>query len=307
MNKKYIFLWVTFALLAVILLKQGGKDQLRVIMCDVGQGDAFLITYKNTQMLIDGGPNDKVLGCLRMHMPLFDHTIEWIVATHPDADHISGIIPVIKEYKVDQIITNGMMSKTKVFSELTQLIAERHIHETTANDGDVFEYEKERFLIVWPPQLPEQQKQREHCDNIDTSSKNEYRQNATYSSTNACSVVIKLEFGDFSALFTGDLEIGQEQILISSGKLTPVTVLKVGHHGSTHSTSQEFLEKTRPKLAFISVGKKNSYGHPTKRVLDLLSAMNIRVFRTDRDGEVELETDGTRVWQTDGWYHKISL
>lgn len=307
MSKKYIFIWVTFALLGTILLKQGTKDQLRVIMCDVGQGDALLITYKNTQMLIDGGPNDKVLGCLRMHMPLFDHTVEWVVATHPDADHISGIIPVIKEYKIGQIITNGMVSKTKVFLELTQLIADHHIRETVANDGDVFQYEKERFLIVWPPRLPEQQQNRENCNNIDESIQSEYRQNPTYSSTNGCSVVIKLEFGDFSALFTGDLEIFQEQMLISSGKLSPVTVLKVGHHGSTHSTSQEFLERIRPKLALISVGKKNSYGHPTKRVLDLLSTMNIRVFRSDRDGEIELETDGTRVWQTDGWYHKISL
>lgn len=242
------------------------------------------------EVLIDGGSSEKVLECLSRNMPFFDRTLEVIVATHPDKDHIGGLIHVMNTYKIDQIITNGQESETQVYKTLVETYKKLNIREFHPKKGEVFLGGPLTWTTIWTYEKNE--------ENSDVRGKNVSKTGTKKESTNANSLTLRLEFGGFSALFTGDLEIPQEKMLISSGKLLPVTVLKIGHHGSNNSTSEDFLEKLHPHIALLGVGKKNGYGHPSSRVLQLLEKYQIKTFRTDVDGEIELETDGKTVWKT---------
>lgn len=297
MSKKALFIWVFFVFLGIFCIKVTQKPILRIIMCDVGQGDAYVVSYKRFQMVIDGGPNRKVLECIESVMPIFDKNIEYVLATHPDKDHIAGLTQVLTRYKVDHIISNGRMKQTKTFLAFQDAISTSKAEHISVQAGDQFSFESVLFSILWPEENIDKSKNEKNEENKDQSSKTSSRAIQNIDDTNGGSIVLRLEFGAFSALFIGDLEIPQENRLVSSGALRPVTLLKVGHHGSTHSTSPVFLEKLQPKYAFIGVGKNNTYGHPTKRVLDLLEENRVKIYRSDRDGQVILESDGKSLWE----------
>ena len=267
-----------FWLILILILLWGAvfslpDKQLHLVFCDVGQGDAILISYLQTQVLIDGGPDNKILGCLSKNIPFWDRKIEIVVLTHPEEDHFGGLIDVFKRYNVRYFVSNGLIKSSASFKELEQSRRSKKVLPLTVKTGDKIKIGSLQFLFLWPEK-----------DYLKTDDFND------------SSVVLKLVYGDFEALFAGDISEKVEKLLdLPTGG---VEILKVAHHGSKFSTSEEFLRKIKPKLAIISVGK-NRFGHPTPEVLERLNQAGIRVLRTDQQGEIEIVSNG---WK---WYTKV--
>lgn len=248
-------------------------NRLHLVFCDVGQGDAILISYHQIQVLIDGGPDKKILNCLSKKMPFWDRQIEMVILTHPEQDHFGGLIDVFERYSVRYFVSNGLRKSSASFTELEQSRKDKKFLSLTIKAGDKIKISSLQFLFLWP------EKDYLKNDNLNDSS-----------------VVLKLIYGDFEALLPGDISEKVEKLLDlpTSG----VEILKIAHHGSKFSTSEEFLGKIKPKLAIISVGK-NNFGHPTQEVLGRLHQTEVKILRTDRQGDIEIVSNG---W---GWYTKL--
>jgi len=259
---------------AVLILPD---DKLHVVFCDVGQGDAILVYRKTTQMLVDGGPDNKVLGCLARHVPFYDRRIEVAIVTHPQADHMNGIIDVIKRYNVMQLVMGPENNSTVGFKELQRQVSNHKLQVTSVYSGDEMKMGGAKFEIVWP------ERGWVLGANTEKTDLNEF------------GISGRLTYGNFDVMLTADVDQGVEADEIASGLLRQVEVLKVPHHGSKTGMTEEWLRIISPELAVISVGK-NSYGHPTKEAIDLLSSKGVRVLRTDDDGEVEVVSDGVKWW-----------
>lgn len=236
---------------------------LRVVFLDVGQGDAILITEGDTQLLIDGGAESRqLLGQLGRFVPFWDNQIETVIATHPDADHIGGLASVIKRYRVSSFFSNGAESESAVLTDLGRSLEQSpETDRSVLGTGSRFTFPGGAELSVLFP------------DNGAAAALKE---------TNEGSIVMRLEYGQASFLFTGDLP--REENALPGIK--PAQVLKVAHHGSKYSTSAAWLDLVKPAVAVVSVGKKNRYGHPSDEVLRRLEAIGAEVLRTDEIGNI---------------------
>ncbi|TSC87387.1 MAG: competence protein ComEC [Microgenomates group bacterium Gr01-1014_16] len=276
-------------------------DKLHVVFCDVGQGDAILIYQKTTQLLIDGGPNNKVLGCLGRHVPFYDRRIEVVILTHPQADHMNGIIDVIQRYNVMQLVMGSEGNNTAGYKNLMFNVQSSMINVENVYSGDEIRLGKMVYSVVWPTSgFVLAHTKNKHLTLNPSPYQGEGNQKILGISSdgtdlNSFSIGGILSFGDFDVLLTGDADVQIEDEMIQAGRLKKVEVLKVPHHGSKMGMTEEWLRIISPELAVISVGK-NSYGHPTKEAIDLLSSSGARVLRTDTDGEVEIVSDGKRWW-----------
>ena len=281
---KYIYAGVVITTALILGAIFVYPDQnLHVIFCDVGQGDAILITKGMTQILIDAGPNQKALSCLSNHLPFWDRTIELIILTHPDNDHIGGLPDVIKGYNVTQLLSHGLIKDSAIFWTFREEVLEKGIPVYPPKAGDKIQLGEIVFEVLFPQErLGGElvwQKQ------TGTQVLGAY----TYpDKSNETSIVTLLSLEDFDVLLTGDISSQIEKVIETE---KDIEILKIAHHGSKYSSSEEFLERIDPDLAVISVGK-NSYGHPTKEVLERLSQQAIKLLRTDLDGEIELVSDG---------------
>lgn len=261
-----IFLLIVGAILAGIIFHTR-KQKLQAAFFDVGQGDAILISYGSKQILIDGGPSgQKLMEKLGEYIPFWDREIEVIISTHPDADHISGLVDALKNYMVDQTIESGAKSQSQVYGAYEKIIEDKKIEKQIAKRGMKIKISDDAELEIFHP----------------ASS----MENISEKDTNSASVVAKLAFGENSFLFTGDLPMDGENKLMDNNLPLSSNVLKVSHHGSKYATTKEFLEKVNPQDAIISVGKDNRYGHPTAETLERLKAKNIKILRTDKSGDV---------------------
>lgn len=250
-------------------------NRLHLVFCDVGQGDAILIYQGSSQILIDGGPNQKVLTCLADHLPFWDREIEIVVATHPDADHLTGLIDVIERYVVKQFVLNSVGKGSAVYREFEAAVSEEEAGVYFPQRGDKISLKSMKLAVLWP-------KSQEKVLGVTTMEKE----------ANETSVVLQFSYGNFDVLLPGDISTEIESLL----DLEDVEVLKVAHHGSKYSTSEDFLKETKPELAVISVGK-NSFGHPTEEVLKRLEQLGVEVLRTDVDQEIEVVSNG-KTWYT---------
>ena len=246
-------------------------DKVRIDFFDVGQGSAiFIAAPNNNQVLIDGGPSDAVLGKLGQAMPMFDRRIELIVLTHPDADHLNGLVEVLKRYQVEKILETGISDSSAEYQIWHKLIKEKNVPMVFAQAGQKIAIADNLTLkIIYPLGK---------IVNEDFANR-----------TNSASIVSKLVYGRNSFLFTGDTEESTESILEWDNADLRADILQVGHHGSKSSTSEKFLELVAPKLAVIQAGLKNKYGHPSQEVLSRLK--NIKIFRTDLDGDIVFYCD----------------
>lgn len=266
----FALIFLGLGLLLIFQLKDLGK--FRLIACDVGQGDGLLlITPTGSQIVVDGGPGRKILDCLSSHMPFWDRKVEMIVSTHPQQDHMEGLVAILGSYKVDTIITTGVVNKTQLFAAWKEALAKSGAKIYAPKAGDRLAADKLDFDVLWPPADKLRQWQAEAPADL-----------------NDTSIVMRVEYGDFCVYLTGDLPKEFLQKIIDRD----CDVLKVVHHGSRTGTNQEVVELIRPKLAIIQVGAKNPYGHPHQEVLDLLEANGVKVLRNDADGEVEIESEG---------------
>lgn len=246
----------------------------RITVCvwffDVGQGDGILIkTPSGKKIIVDAGPGPGILTKLGEVMWPWDRMIDAIVITHPDQDHISGFIPILKRYRVGHVFETGVTADTQIDTELGNIIQTKQIPTTRVRRGDILPFSDVIFDVVWP---------------------NDEAVLRAEKGRNNSSIVIKLVFGDTTVLLTGDAEEPAEKQF--AGALGHIDVLKVGHHGSVSSTSQFLLQSIQSNFAVFSVGTNNGYGHPHPLILDRLRAISAKIFRTDMDGDILLRTSG---------------
>lgn len=273
-------IFVVIMVLAVFVVVSKPDIQNRmtsVFMFDVGQGDSFLIQASNgKQMLIDGGKDATVLSELSRAMPWGDKSIDIVLATHPDMDHVGGLDEVLKRYKVGMFLTSEVGGETEEYKNLLALVNKKKIPAYVVQQGMKLDLsEKEYFLVLFPDR------------------------DVRGWETNTGSVVGKFVSGKRSVLFTGDSPTSIEQYLSATiSKDLDVDILKLGHHGSRTSTTAVYLKATTPSLALISAGKNNSYGHPHKEVLTLLKQFSVPFVSTQESGTTTFKTDGMR------WYKK---
>jgi competence protein ComEC len=270
MEKRKIYYGIVLVLLFASLIMSGmifssREKKLKVIFLDVGQGDAILISQGSRQILVDGGIDSKViLEKLGKHVPFWDRQIEIVMATHPDQDHIGGLLGVMKNYEIGRVIDSPAKSESQIFKNYEKQIEEKNIARITGGKGLKIKMDEANLEIVYP-----------HGSEI-VSSKD----------TNAQSLVAKLSFGENSFLLTGDLPSENEKDIMEKNFNLSSRVLKVAHHGSKHSTSQEFLEKFNFQEAVISVGASNRYGHPAPEVIKRLQEKGMKILRTDEKGDI---------------------
>jgi len=246
--------------------------QLTFAVLDIGQGDAlFIQSPTGTQILVDGGPPRKLLSRLSRVMPLFDKKIDAIVITNPDADHIAGFLDLLKVYKVGQVFDSGTFNDSTVYENLENKIKQKNIPRTVVEKGMRLDLGGGAVLDVLFPD-----------------------QDVSLWKTNEGSIIMKLTYGESSVLLTGDAPISTEQLVLKS---TPIEfldsdILKVGHHGSHTSTSEDFVKAITPAYALISDGKTNKYGHPHQETLNTLESLGVKIFRTDLSGTIIMKSDG---------------
>jgi len=263
---------------SVALTMPDGK--LHVSFLDVGQGDAILVRLPNGQdILIDGGPDPQKINLeLSKKLAFWDRTIDLVVCTQPQADHVTGLIEVVQRYKVKQVLEPGVSYNSSIYQEWCRLVEEKQIERNIAQAGQEIDLGNGIKLEVLnpPPSLWQGT-----SDDVDNNG-----------------VVLRLSWGIISFLFTADIREEIEFELISQRANLRSTILKVAHHGSRTSTTPQFLAAVDPEVAVICVGANNTFGHPHREVLDRLIARlgEDNIYRTDEHGTVEFITDGQKLW-----------
>lgn len=251
------------------------SEFLAVTFLDIGQGDATLIeTPDGVQMLIDGGPDGTVLRRLATELPWFDRSIDFIMGTHPDKDHIGGLVDVLKRFSVGEIITTENTGETMVASAYQKGLLSEGVPVVMARAGTVYQLGASTTLTIFAP-----------------------ANNPAMLESNTASIVAKLSYGEIDFMLTGDAPSSIEEYLVKThGASLASEVLKLGHHGSKTSSSDVFLDMVKPSFAVVSAGKDNSYGHPHQVVVDAVQAREINLVSTIDSGSITFETDGTTVW-----------
>lgn len=267
---------LVFAALSVwgAVLAHEGQRVLTVAFLDVGQGDSIYIEAPNgRQMLIDGGRGGVVLRELANVMPYYDRTLDVVVATHPDSDHIGGLPAVFDRYDISYYVATDNSGTTATFAALQDAVSEEGSSVIAARSGTRIMLDTEvYFEILFPDRS---------MNNVES---------------NASSIVGRLVYGDTSFVFSGDAPQGVEQHVTSYyGRLLKSDVLKLGHHGSKTSTVEQFLAALAPEFAVVSAGCGNQYGHPHREVLERVEAFGAHVFSTCDGGTIVFESDGEQV------------
>ena len=237
---------------------------------DVGQGDSILVKYGNRTMLVDGGPIEAgpaVSSYLKSHGV---NTIDVLVSTHPHADHIGGLLTVLREFPVKVVYDNGIAHTTQTYEEYLTLIDQKNIRYVVPQRGDIIDLGTGLTVQVLSPPPG----------------------GIAGGDLNENSIVLKITFGATSFLLASDTGFSAEDIMLSPGFDLKSDVLKVGHHGSKYSSGTAFLKAIDPKYAVIEVGAGNPYGHPAPATVARLEEIGSKVYRTDRDGNIVMTSDG---------------
>lgn len=246
------------------------NGELKVHFIDVGQADSILIENKDEYMLIDAGNNadsDLVVNYIKENNI---KSLKYVIGTHPHEDHIGGLDKVIDNFNIGTLYMPKVTATTKTFKDVVASAKSKKLNFTVPRVGEKFTLGDSTCTIFAP-------------------------NSESYEDMNDCSIVIKLEYGDTSFLFTGDAEEASEKEMINKEFNLKSTVLKLGHHGSHTSTSEEFLNKVNPTYGVITVGQDNDYGHPRQNVMDRLKNKGIKVYRTDEQGTIIATSNGAEV------------
>ncbi len=248
---------------------------LRVSVLNVGQGDAIHIKSPGgADILVDGGPDRSVLRALGSAMPFYDRSIDLILVSNPDKDHISGLLGVFDTFDIGAVMIPGTDPNTDVYRSFLSAVNEEGAYLIEARRGGIVDLGGgARFEIIFPDRDP---------SGLDT---------------NTGSLVARLVFGNTAMMFTGDMPSGVEEYLVRiDSQSLKSDLIKVGHHGSKTSSSRSFIGFVAPSTAVISVGANNSYGHPNKETLEIFGDFGVEVFRTDLDGTIQFFSDGKKFW-----------
>lgn len=238
---------------------------LQVHFIDVGQGDAILLDLGDTEVLIDGGGRSP--GVTEYLEDYVNGSLEVLIATHPHADHIGGLIEVLDDFDVEEIWLNGHTHTSNTYSDFMAKVNAEGAEVKEARRGDTIVVDSLIFDVLHPVE-------------------------PMVSDINDNSIVLMLSYGDIDFLFTGDATTESENSMIADGVLSDVEILKVGHHGSRYSSSQAFLDIVQPKIAIYMAGTANSYGHPHIETIDALEGIGAIIYGTDTSGSILVTTDG---------------
>lgn len=281
-KKKAILIVLSVTLLIIVVQVFYPADNLKVNFINVGEGDCILIEAPNKiNILIDGGgtPQSDFDVGNKIVVPYLRrkgiNEIDLLILTHPHLDHLEGLLPILKEFKVDMVLDSGLLCDSSEYKEFISLILEKGIsyHKAKAGDNFIFSNNLEIFLL------------------------NPLYDSDFYdeSDFNNASIVVKLFYKNADFLFTGDIEVTAEKKLLVWQNILQSDILKVGHHGSITSTNLEYLDKVDPRIAIITVGK-NHFGHPSQKIIERLEDGNIQIYRTDEDGTIIIRTNGQEYW-----------
>lgn len=290
MSKYIIFIGFLCLILMVVAIFQIPDDKLHIVACNVGQGDGILLTHGKSQILVDGGPDNKVLTCLGRHMPFWDREIDAIFLTHADSDHASGLIEVVKRYKVKKFISNMADSGTQTIRVLEKQVGSAELDTVLGVSPKSLRWGMIHLDILSP-----------HNSQLELLGRsNNAGLISAYSDTkdlNKYSLVVFLSFKNFNALLSGDAPADVLEDLAEDPLVQDAEYIKISHHGSKTGLTQNLLELLRPKVAVVSAGKNNRWNFPAAEVLNLLNENKIKILRTDQIGDVEIVTDGDKYWQ----------
>ncbi len=242
------------------------QEDLLIDYIDVGQADSILIRNQDKVMLIDAGTNEAGETVVNYLENLGITKIDYLIGTHPHEDHIGGLDDVINKFDIGQIYMPKIETTTKTFEDVLEAIENKNLTVTAPNKGDEIVLGQATGKFMTEPILDK--------DNLNVSS-----------------LVFRLEFGNNSFLFMGDAEEENEKTI----SWTKTDVLKVGHHGSSTSSSEEFLKQVQPQYAIIMVGEDNSYGLPTQETINKLNTIGSTIYRTDENGTIQLTSDGNTI------------
>ncbi len=247
---------------------------LQVYFLDVGQADSILIANQEHYMLIDAGNNEdgpKLVKFIKENLKI--DKFDYVVGTHPHEDHIGGLDDIINNFEVNSIYLPEVMTTTKTFEDVLDAIDQKNIQITVPEIGEKFKLGEADFEVIYT--------------------------GTDESDLNNCSIVLKMIFGNYSYLFTGDATEKVEKTILNNN--IDVDVLKVGHHGSSYSTSDDFLKKVTPEYAIISVAKENSYGHPSNDTLNRIKKYTDNIYMTSEKGTILIDSDGKDI-KIDNFY-----
>lgn len=262
---------------------ENSREFLTVAVLDIGQGDAIFIEAPNgNQVLIDAGQTSAVTRQLSQMLPFYDRHLNLIIATHHDSDHTGGMPDIFKRYNVEKYATGSTRENDALYTEIERLENVEKSERIMLSAGDRIilddgivsgaNVRSSIYLdILWPPG------------------------DEKFSNTNDASVVVNLVYGEISFLLTGDAPKSVEEKIVGEKLLNKVNVLKVGHHGSKNSTSENFVRKIAPQYAVISAGKDNKFGHPHAEVVEVLRKNNVEILETAQMGTIIFKSDGKKV------------
>lgn len=248
-----------------------GEGALQIVFLDVGQGDAIFITTPNgRQVLVDAGPHNNLGQTLARYMPASDRSLDLVIMTHPDLDHIGGMVSLVDRYDIDLVMHSGLLAGSSTYKAVADRINQKKIPTIRAEAGQVIELDKDIFLEIYSP-----------YQGFESLEPNDF------------SIVARLVYRDTSALLTGDAtKLNEHEIVETYGDIIHSDILKVGHHGSQTSTSDVFVATVAPQYGIISAGCNNRFGHPHGDVLATLFTYHIEILDTCNSGDIVFESDG---------------
>lgn len=271
----WVGMLAALAALSLLALRGLPDNRLHVYFLDVGQGDAILIRAPDgREVLVDGGPSPTaLLSEMGDLLPFWDRSLDLVVLTHPDGDHLSGLISLLDRYRVMKVLDTMRSAEAPEAAEWREQLARSGISPAYAQRGMSFRIGQVVMTVLNPSPKPSE---------------------GTPSDSNNNSIVLRLDYGQTSMLLAGDAEEEAEADMLAVSLPLRAAVLKVGHHGSNRSSSASFLKKVAPRLAVIQVGAGNRFNHPNPDTLDRLAAQE--VLRTDLLGRIEIVSDGKQMW-----------
>lgn len=246
-------------------------NELKVHFIDVGQGDSILVQFKDKNLLIDAGPRSSSNDLLKYLKGINLTKLDYVVATHPHEDHIGGMPEIIKNFEIGEFYAPKKQASTKIFQTMVEDLKKKNHKINVAKTGVSLDMDSDISVEMIAPN------------------------SSDYENVNNYSAVIKVTYKDTSFLFTGDAEKLSEKEILQKKYDIKADVLKLGHHGSSTSSSKEFLDKVNPKIAVASLGKDNDYGHPHKEIIKAMKDRNITFYRTDELGTIVLKSDGKNI------------
>lgn len=246
-----------------------GSDEMKVHFIDVGQGDATLITCGGHAMLIDSGDDTKGTAIQNYLKKQNIKKLDYLILTHPDADHIGGAPVIITKFEIDKVFVSNYEKDTKTYQKLIQALDDKRLKYTTPSVGSQYSLGTATITILAP--------------------------NDTYDNPNDASIACMIQNGSNKFLFTGDAGEDAEKDILDNGINISADVYHVGHHGSRYSTSKDFFDAVKPSCAVISCSEDNSYGHPHAETLNTLRMNGVKVYRTDEEGTIIATSDGKKI------------